>query len=151
MVNNNVKIFNVRCPMVKFQFSIFNLQFFLRPGQGENFCRPETNISLPCASFPSLLSTLQRYEIFIAVYEYSARIYLNFCFKFQDSSFNLTLHCYSVTVLERHFHIPKNTSIFIYKYRVYFCLSINQFWNCNTVTLKHRSPWPCAKGFFYNL
>ena len=45
---------------------------FLRPGQAVNSVRPETKFSLPCAPFPSLSSTLQRYEFFIAVYEYFA-------------------------------------------------------------------------------
>ena len=44
--------------------------------------------------------------------------------------------CCSVAVLLKVFPYPKNTSIFIYKYRVNFWLSYNLFWNCNTATLQ---------------
>ena len=52
----------------------------------------------------------------------------------------------SVAVLLRVFPYSKNTSIFIYKYRVNFWLSYNLFWNCNTATtathkLSYRLLW----------
>ena len=50
------------------------------------------------------------------------------------------LHCCSVAVLERHSPSHKNTSIFIYKYRVQFWLLQNQFWNCNTATRELSFP-----------
>ena len=53
------------------------------------------------------------------------------------------LQCCSVAVLLKLFPYPKNTSIFIYKYRVNFLLSYNLFWNCNTATLQHKK---CGKN-----
>ena len=44
---------------------------------------------------------------------------------------NILLQCCSVAVLKRYFQYLKNTSIFIYKYRVYFDFSYSLFFNCN--------------------
>ncbi len=54
---------------------------------------------------------------------------------------NILLQCCSVAVLKKVFPIPKNTSIFIYKYRVYFDFSYSPVFNCNNcnTTTPYRS------------
>ena len=49
-----------------------------------------------------------------------------------------------VAVLQKLFTYPKNTSIFIYKYRVKFWLSHNLFWNCNNCNAATASAEPSS-------
>ena len=100
--------------------------------------------------------TTQRYNISIAVYECFCKYFTRCCSvgvadsagaRHSSNKFGSAL---AVAVLQccssrEAFQYPKNTSIFIYKYRVNFWLSYNLFWNCNSATLQQR----CARRRVY--
>ena len=84
---------------------------FLRAGQAVNFCRPETNFSLATTPSSSFTSVMQRYENFIAVYEFfrgHLRSRSRRSFSFWDVSFHHYNNKYIYLYYSADFDISKS-------------------------------------------